>query len=211
MLLQIVQISTLLANILMLFFLAYYLTTLHKKEKIIEQKEEKLDGDYHHVVNDALAKERKILDDATAEANYIVSNARYTSEKSKQLVHQALQKMIEDVHGETLTTAKVYIDRYHEALTKLSGETLTGFTHIAKGLETDLQKQITDFRSNTLGTLEKELQEYKGVRMQQTEELIKKIVGKVSQEVLHKSLTTEDHHQLMLDALDRAKREGMFG
>lgn len=210
MLLQIVQISTLLANILMLFFIIYYLSSLHKKEKIIEQKEEKLDSDYHHVVNDALAKERKILDDATAEANYIVSNAKYTSETSKQLVHQALQKMIEDVHHETLNTAKVYIDRYHDALTKLSGETLQGFNHIAKGLETDLQKQITDFRANTLTTLEKELQDYKGVRMQQTEELIKKIVGKVSQDVLHKTLTVEDHHQLMVDALDRAKKEGMF-
>ena len=60
----VIQIVTILADLVIFVFVCYYLWELRAKEKLIEKEQKETDSSYHHVVDDALAKERKILEDA---------------------------------------------------------------------------------------------------------------------------------------------------
>ena len=217
-----------LADAAILVFVFYYFFRFNKIEKKLEEKENKADTEYHQVVDNALNKERKILDDATGEAEEIIKNAEYVTSSSKDAVDKTLTKLIDEVHNETVMTAKQFMESYTASLNQLSNQSQTDFQVVAKDLaeglraqvqtfanstkqlEIDLQKQVKDFHDNLLPGIEKELDDYKKVRMKQTEQTITSIVQKASQEILNKSISLDDHQKLIIDSLEKAKREGFF-
>ena len=93
---QLLQVITLVADAIIFVIAGFYLFKLHAKEKELNERQKKIDADYHQVVNDALAKERKILDDssqeakqmlttASTEADHIIASAKDASSESKAL------------------------------------------------------------------------------------------------------------------------------
>lgn len=210
MLAQAFQIVTLIADVVIFIFVGYYLLEFRVKEKELDKKEEKIDTNYHQVVDNALSKERKILEDATNEANVIITGAQYITTDSKKAVDHALEQMVVDINKESATTAQNFMTSYQTSLQQLANQSLAEYQNIMKGLEADLKKQVKDFHDSLLPDLKKELDEYKEVRMQQAEQLITAIIRKVSQEVLNKSISLEDHQALLIESLERAKKEGIF-
>ena len=81
---------------------------------------------------------------------------------------------------------------------------------MTKELEDGLRKQVSDFQTSMLPGLQKELDEYKAAKMKETDQMTQRIVQRVSQEVLNKSISLEDHQQILIDSLEKAKREGIF-
>lgn len=205
------QITGFLINLVLALFVIYYILKLRTKEKTLEKKETKIDTSYHQIVDDALSKERKILDDATSEASHIINDAKYVNASSKQTVEQALQKMIEDIEKDATGAANEFKKSYAASLEQISASSLTGFQNISKELQTDLEQQIKKFNETLLPNMEKELASYKQARVKQAEQIITKIVQEASQEILNKSISFEDQQKLMLESLEKAKNEGLFG
>ncbi|HSW88925.1 MAG TPA: hypothetical protein VLG12_07215 [Candidatus Saccharimonadales bacterium] len=205
------QIITIVADLLIFIFIGYYFFKFSKKEKEIEQKESKIDTNYHQIVDDALSKERKIIDDATHEADQIIAGAHYLNQASKETVDQALQIMISDIQKEAADTSRNFMTNYQASLQQITVHSIAELQNIVKGLETDLQKQIKEFHETMLPKMEKELEEYKQVRLKQTDQTITNVVQKVSQEILNKSLSLDDHQHLLVESLEKAKKEGAFG
>ena len=204
------QLFTIISNVLLFSFVVYYFFKLNNKEKQLEKKEGKVDADYHHVVNDALAKERQILDDATHEADQIITGANYIKKGSQDAVNHAIELIIADIQKESLATAQQFMQSYTTSLAGLSTQSVHDFQQIVKSLEVDLHKEVKQFHETLLPKLEKELDEYKQVRIAQTDQLVTRIVQKTSQEVLNKVIPLDDHHTLMVQALEKAKKEGLF-
>jgi hypothetical protein len=208
---QVYQVITLTADIFLFLFVGYFVISLYKREKALRDKETKLDTDYHRVVDDALTKERRILDDATHEADQIITGANYIKHNSQLTVDQAIERVVTELKQETGTTAKSFLDTYTASLQHVTMQSLVDFQQIVKTLETDLEQQIKDFHSSLLPGLEKELNEYKAMRMKQTDEAVIRIVQKASQEILNRSMSLDDHHAILTASLERAKKEGVFG
>lgn len=235
----VIQVIQIYADLVIIIFVSFYFLKLWNREKELEKKESKIDTDYHHVVDNALAKERKIIDDATHEAEQIIAGAYYVNKASKDTVDQALQKMIADIQKDAINTAQEVMTGYQASLREVTGHSLTEFQNItkeegldlrkqikafhetltesvtdfqtvAKGMEGDLQEQIRAFHETLLPAMEKELEEYKQTRMQQTDRTITHLVQKVAQEVLNKSIPLDDHQNLVLESLEKAKKEGAF-
>lgn len=204
------QTLTITADVVLFFFVWYYLWDLRAKEKWIEKERLKTDSSYHHVVDEALAKERKILDDATKEATQIISGTEYVASSSKETVDQALQQMEDDIEKGVGDTSQEFSRTYSATLQKVAKQSLTEFQAITHGLGADLQKQTKEFRESLMPTIEKELEEYKKMRLQQADRTITHIVQEVSQEILNKSLPLEDHQRLIIESLEKAKSEGVF-
>ncbi len=204
------QIFSITADLLLFVFVGYYLWTLHAKQKELEIRERKSDSDYHHIVEDALAKERQIIDDATTEADQIIAGTEYVNAQSQKTVDQALGKMVEDIKKESLTAAQDFRKSYQASLHQLSNQSLQEFQNVAKELQTDLQKQVKTFHETLIPKMEKELEEYKQARLKETEQTITSVVQKVSQEVLNKSISIDDHQKLLLESLEKAKQEGVL-
>lgn len=199
-----------LLNLIIVLFVIYYLVHLRAKEKKLEQKENSVDTNYHHIVDEALGKERKILDDATSEASQIITNAQYVNTSSKHTMDQALEKMLGEVKTDAAKAATDFKQSYAVALDQIAKTSLTDFQAITKELQTDLQKQIKDFHQTLLPGMQKELEEYKQERYKQTEQTITRIVQEASQEILNKSISFEDHQKLLTESLEKAKKEGLF-
>lgn len=188
----------------------YYIHSLHKKEKKIDEQKQKSDANYHHIVDDALAKERKILDDATHEADQIITGANYIKQDSQETINQAIRQIVVELQKDSLTASQTFMKSYTDSLQTISQQSIQDFQTVVKSLQTDLQKQIQQFHQSLLPNLEKELEEYKQMRLKQTDQMVSRVVQKASQDVLNKALPLEDHHTIMLEALEKAKKEGMF-
>lgn len=207
---EVFQVITAIADIAILFAIFVYLLNLRKKERQLERRERQIDTNYHEVVDNALSKERKILDDATDEADDIISKAEYISESSREAVHDALRTMILDIQKEAGEITHNFNLTYANSLKQLTAESLGDFQEVSKELQTDLEQQIKTFRESLLPNLEKQLDEYKQSKLQQTDKMIASIVQRVALEVLHKSLSLSDHQNLIIESLERAKQEGVF-
>ncbi len=204
------QFISITADLVIFIFIGFYLWRLRREEKELKNKETKVDTSYHEIVNDALSKERKIMEDAVGEADQIIINAEYIKKSSKEIVDQALQQMVAHIQKESIETASRFMNSYSDSLKKLATTSLIDFENVARGLEGDLQRQIKEFRETLLPDLKKELDDYKQVRLKQSEEIINHVIQKASQEIMNKAISLDDHQKLLTDALERAKTEGVF-
>lgn len=206
----VIQLVTILADLVIFVFVCYYLWELHAKEKLMEKEKAETDTNYHHVVDDALAKERKILDDAAFSSSQIIAGTKYVTSSSKQSLDEAIQKMESNLTSELGNTSGDFTKTYAASLQHLTNQSLSDFQNIVRSMQTDLQRQTQDFSATMLPGLEKELEEYKKIRLQQADRTITHVIQEVSQEILNKALPLEDHHQLLIEALEKAKKEGVF-
>ncbi len=204
------QIFTIISDVSILSFVAYYILTVREKEKRIEKKETKIDTSYHKIVDSAFSKERKILGDAINEADKIIANADYITSTTKETVNKTLQDVALDVEIEAVSDAKIFIDSYKDSLKDIVAQSLSEFEKITKELESDLRTQTQEFRDTLLPGLQKELDEYKQMRMKETDKIVIQVVQKVAQEVLNKTLTISDQETLLTESLEKAKKEGIF-
>ncbi len=205
-----IQYVTLVADFFIFISIGYYFLKFRSRENDLEKKEGKIDTNYHQVVDNALTRERKILEDATSEADQIITDAHYVSETAKEAINKALQDIVTSIQQETGTTAQTFMNSYQETLKQLAAQSLDQFHNVNIKLEEDLQNQVKLIHETLLPKLEKDLEEYKQTRLQQTEQMIIMIVQKASQEILNKSISLEDHHKLLIESLERAKKEGIF-
>jgi hypothetical protein len=211
------QFAAFIADSIVIFLVVYFIAKLNKREKTVEikekelaKKEGKIDIDYHQIVDNALAKERKILEDAIDEAKKILADAQYVSQNSKDTINRALLAMAANIQKEADTIGRQSIVDYKNYLGKLSAESLGNFQNIAKEFGTNLEAQVKEFRNSLLPNLEKEIESYKQDRVKKIETAVNDIIQKVSQKALNKSIPLEDHNKLIIDSLERAKKEGIF-
>src|SRR5690242_18828540 len=110
------QIFTLISDSALLIFVIYYFLKFKIKENEINIREKKIDTDYHQVVDTALARERKIIDDATDEAGQIIKNTQYVTNESEQEVGKILQQIAEDIKQKAGGEAQNFTQNYQESL-----------------------------------------------------------------------------------------------
>lgn len=203
-------VTTYLADFLIFIAAFYYLTKLHQREKRVERKENAIDENYHHVVDDALSKERQILTDATKEATEIISGAQALTDSSRDSINHAVKVIVSDIQKEGSAIAQAFSTEYSTSLKKLTSDSLTEFQTVMTTLQTDLKQQIHDFHDSLLPEVERELEKYKQARISQIDKTVMSITQKASQDIFNKAIPLSDHQQLVIDALEKAKKEGVF-
>ncbi len=204
-------VFTSISDLAILALVGYYFLKVRTREKELAKKETKIDTEYHQVVDNALSRERKILEDATGEADQIIKNAQYSTEESQKIVADALQKMVADIHQDAVASAQNFTATYQGSLRQLSDQSISDFQGVASTLKSDLELQISQFHNSLLPALQKELEDYKQARLTHIESSINLIIQKVAQQVLNKSISLPDHTKLVVDSMEKAKKEGMFG
>lgn len=207
---ELVLISTLALDILVVIFIVYYFFSIRNREKRIETKENNIDSNYHHVVDEALSKERKILDDATNEADQIISGAKYLTKAQQDEINNTIKALIIKIQKEGDEIAKSFTSQYSQSLSNMSSESLSEFQKIMLSLQSDLQNQIKSFHETLLPEIEKELQVYKQTRLNEIEQTVTGIIQKASQDIFNKSLSMNDHQNIIKESLEKAKKEGVF-
>lgn len=210
MLLTLSILVTITTDIVIVIAFTYYLLKIQKKEKTLKEKETTIDTNYHHVVDEALSKERKILDDATTEADQIITGAQYLTHASRDEVTQAIKQLVLDIEKEGHVITQTFTSEYTGSLKQLTMQSLNEFHTVMTGMEQGLKKQIADFHTSLLPQVEKELDTYKQERIKQIDQTVMNIIQKASQEIFNRSLSVGDHQNIVTEALEKAKKEGVF-
>lgn len=204
------QILTLTADLVLFVFVAYYLLSLRHLKKNLREKETKVDTQYHQIVDNALARERKILEDAVEKANQILTQAGYLNKTSTEALNSSFSQMTSGVERNANETSQQFMQTYEDYLKQIAIKSLNNFYAITKGMETDLQNQIGQFNQALVNNIQKETSEYKQLRLKQVEASVQQIVQKASREILNKTISLDNHHDLVIAALEKAKGEGIL-
>ena len=132
----------------------------------------------------------------------------------------AVIRSLEEIRVETQQEIASYIEirkNYSSELQKMYAsivqESRGGIDGFLRKLDEEIQsrdKTLADLFRELTSAAEKEVAEYKASRFQRVDDAIFRIVMFVSREVLGKTLSPEDHQELIIRALEDAKREGFF-
>ena len=196
-----------------------YTKTVHKlhdlyKEKSTSQK-------------DLLKKSDLILEEARNKALKIVENANLFDDSTKKLFDQELKRIAESQVKTLEKLSYDFLNVYQKELTELKENNIKMMINISKDIENSVIAELKDFREilkketfesqkivegkieEDYKIVEKEIVDYKTERIKKVEDEIYNIIQNVSKVVLGKTLSLEEHEQLVMDALNKAKQEGM--
>lgn len=164
-----------------IFFFAKTVDKLHASQKELlsfkAQKEE--------IISEAQKEYEEIVKRASKKADEIISSSFSLNEKIKQSAEESYEKALQKELG------------------KLNEKNIDILNNISKDIVSMLKQKAEEDYSK----VKKELEEYKGERLKKIDENIYNLLLDVSKETIGKALTFEDHQELILEALDKAKKE----
>lgn len=194
---------------------------LYLRNRALEKKQKYLYKHLSEITESAREKAEEIIENATKSAGKTLAESIYL--KKEFSTH--LKNSLEDVMGNHLNTLRresENFDRdYKEALADVKKTAL-------ESTEAELQKEIKSFReviteeiidshkkieSQTLeemAEVNRQMEAYKAEQIKLIESQINQIIQKMTKEIIGKSLSLNEHQDIVMEALEKAKKEGAF-
>lgn len=212
-----------------LIILSYFYTHLSSKFQKVEK--ENIYLRYHmsekslEKVNTAREKSLQIINNAISQANEIVNKAEYLKTDTNTQLMQELAELTRKQQEALIEASKDLHLSFVDALQKIEEEDINIFQNITKDIEGIASGEIKNFEKilhdETIGRenvieekteaafvkITEEINAYKKDRLANANKEINEILRKVSKEVLGKTMSTDDHRDLIMAALDRVKND----
>lgn len=172
-------------------------------------------------VEELLTKAQKdanvLIQQATAKAGEIIQNAQGVVDSQSSQLAQALATLSEEykkVYAESLKSTEVEAVKLVQNIQKdikVQIDKEIGQIHTA--LEKDMD-ETRKLLSSVVGKLEQsfadEMAQYKKQKEDQLNAIIFDVVKEISQKVIKKEISEKEHESMVMDALNEAKKEGLF-
>lgn len=170
-------------------------------------------------------KELEILEDARKKAAKIIGDAHFVDNNAKNQFQEQLKTVSLNAIKDFEKTSGDFLKAYRKELEDLKLNTVKIVNSITKDIESDTLSELKDFKEilkkETYASqkiveqkIEKDYEEakkaidaYKAEKIKVIEDDIYKVLQTVSVLVLGKALSLQDHENLIIDALNQAKRE----
>lgn len=205
--------------------LLYYLKQVYGRDKKIA---EFIQSNDTLILSEAQQKAKSIIEAATLRAKQTLTEADYLkSELSKKMEELLTQVANNDVHllqnksNEINLWYKNLLERVEHEHAKKAEESIKSvegiidqqiheFSDILKKQTMNSETMVTQRVNEEYAKSHQEIEQYKQQQMQQIAQAADALVLKITEEVLGKALTTQDHKKLIFDALEKAKHDGLF-
>ena len=177
---------------------------------------------------EARQKANKVLEEAGLKAQKIIEEA---TKKSQDLINQT-QLLTDQQRANIQSQIELIIGKQQESFEQIFGDLKLKYSQLATSSEDlfeegikkelllvkeELGSQINKFQDSLLDqidaqqkTIESELKGYKAKRIEDIEKNIQDILIQVVKEVLGKSISASEHEDLIIEALEKAKKENIF-
>ncbi len=206
-----ISLTLLLVGILIMF-----LKLLFKYDELKHGKE-KVSVDPETLVTQARARSQQILEEAHIKSRDMVAKAEAFLKREDGALNKEIEK-----------AESVYLKTYNEAIKASGDKAEKMIQNIPQDIKLVLVSVIDNFRVTLSKEIEKaqqdanksikeayekaaeEVNKYKEDRMKQVDSSILSIVKDVTEKVLSKSVSTEEHEKLVQKALEEAKRQKVF-
>ncbi len=219
-----------LASILLILTLAYTRNAqkLHQAEELNNHLQNQLSEKPVKLLESAHEKAQEIIEQANRHATEILASSKTYEDNSNFALKEKLvdlEKQQEAVFNKASAEMKT---AYQNLLTQIQEEDINTLKTMTKNIESDILSDFKEFRDSlekeTINSekvvkekideeyleIEKELEDYKKQKYAQIDEDIYKILNRVSEMVLSQGISFDKHKQLVLEALETAKKEQVF-
>lgn len=210
-------------------FLSKWLLLLHR-EKVsgAERIKDRAHTEALSILDEARNKALKIISDASAKADKALDAVDDLSSDSKKQLSEQMKTMVDQQEAILKNTSAEFLGTYKDVLQKQKQESLKSLEDASSKVESEIISEVGAFKdlleAETIGTtkavqekvakeyqeIEKELSLYKNRKLKEIDENIYDIITNVTKKVLGESLSIEDHQELIIKALEEAKRDNIF-
>jgi F0F1-type ATP synthase membrane subunit b/b' len=207
----IVSLTLLCISVLVLYF------RLIGKYEELRHGKEKQDVDPQTLIEQARTRSRQILEEAHAKSVQIISRseaylAREESVLGKELekAQASYQKSFDSAISASQSKAEQMIQNIPQDIKMTLISVIDNFR---VSLAREVQKTQDDANKTireAYQTAAEEVSKYKEERMRQVDESILSVVKDVTEKVIGKSVSAEEHEKLVLKSLEEAKRQKIF-
>lgn len=221
---------TTLASVLFFLVRVYTHTAeeLHQMQKANNALREQLSQKPTKLLERAYEQAQEIIDEATKHATDILASSKTYEDNS----NETLREKLADLESQQETVfAKASEDMktaYQNMITQIQEDDVNTLKTMTKDIESDVLADFKEFRETlekeTINSekvvkekideeylvLEKDLEAYKKQKYQKIDEDIYKILYRVSEMVLSQGISYDKHKELVLEALETAKKEQVF-
>jgi vacuolar-type H+-ATPase subunit H len=215
----IVIIVVLLTNFLVLYY-TYHLYTRNKKiEEFIYTKGS-------NILDQANSKAKTIVESAVWRAKKTLSETDYLRDdlinKMEGFLEEAAKKDAKDMDSRTAEVDEWYKkmlmeikdqhvkkadDTLHE-IEKLADQQIAELGQVLKKETIQVEESMSKKVDAEYQTVHKEIEEYKKKTIEEIKQSVSEIIKKTTAETLSSQLTPELHEELIMNALERAQRDG---
>ena len=201
---------------------------LHELEKTNADMKIQISEKPIKLLQEAHEKAQEIINLANKQATEILASSKTYEATSNQSVKDKLaqlEKQQESVFTKASEDMKV---AYQNMMTQIQEQDINTLKTMTKDIESDVLADFKEFRDvlekETINsekvvkgkideeylTMEKDLEEYKKQKYQKVDEDIYKILYRVSEMVLNQGISYDKHKELVIEALETAKKEQVF-
>lgn len=216
--------------VLSLALLAMAVSYYHVLKKLLH-REEKLDELFQEVNEkgkDLLEHTRKksshVIEEATKKAKELIADSQSLSIDSKKVLDEALSDLIKNQVASFQKASEDFLKEYKNELEMLRSNTVQVARNVSKDIEDDAVREVDNYRQvlqketidsqkiveakieEDYAKTQKEVTAYREKMLKEVDEDIYKILETVSKEAIGKSIPLAQHEQLIIDALEKAKK-----
>lgn len=200
----------------------------HQKKELHKNPQFSPETESQHILSNANEEAIEIIRVASKKAREILESVVHVkedvsssltkeltaiAEQHKQYLKDASLKYVETYEHMAERAQEEYLSTLHEASQVMAGDakhTLDMFETFLKdqtiGYKQQMEKKIDDLRNK----VNEQVNEYKKEKLKRVDKAINEIVISVAKIVIGRSLNIKEHNELVLRALEEAKKEGFF-
>lgn len=210
-------IATIAVSICLIILITSYVKVLKKYNLLLTTQDRLKDHDHK--------KEIEILENARQKAAKIIGDARFVEDKTKNEFHSKLETFSLNEVRDFEKAANDLLAIYKQELKDLKTNTIKMASNITKDIESNTVSELKDFKEilkketyasqkiveekieEEYEQAKKEIEAYREERLKKVEDQIYNIIQNVSTLVLGKALSAQEHEQIILEALEKAKKQ----
>jgi hypothetical protein len=205
--------------------IAIFVRNVLKTEREFQEKEEETFTKYRKVLDKAHAQARALLYTTSLASSELMTETKQTNETVTEDLDKVLQtiaqKHIHYMNEATQNFQNAYAQYLAELQTKFQeqqqntlhltqdtvSKSLQEFSQSLSAKTVGIQESIDKKTTEQLEQVEKDISDYKTMRLKKIDEEVSRLVQKSFQEVLRRSISEPLHEELILEALEKAKKE----
>lgn len=221
-------IISFIGTILLFAFMLCYLYYLYNRQREFDSKEDSAYNKSSEIIQEAQVHANEIVEKAVDRAKSTLVETDYLRDDLMKNLESNLNQLAQQTITVFKNNSQGVDQKYQELFSKTKQEYEAKLNYTLKSLEAIAGRELEDFSKNlkkeTLNSQvfigarineefekkQKEIEDYKLQRLKAIDENINKIIARVSQEVLGKAIPLDEHERLVIEALERAKKEEVF-
>ena len=176
------------------------------------------------LLKNARKKSTQIIEDATRKAQEIINQGRELNSNSGKILEDALENLIKHQTVYFEKASEEFLEEYKKELNFLRQRTIEIANTASKDIEADTLSEVDDYKQilqketidsqkiveekieEDYSKTQKEVSAYKDEMLKKVDEEIYAILESVTKEAIGKSIPLAQHEELIINALEKAKK-----